>query len=425
MSKNIKAGDIIEAKISKLGYCGEGIHKANGIVLFIPRALPDDVVRVKISKLKKKYGSAEIIDIIKPSPARVAPKCRAYEAGCGGCQWLNFDYSSQLYWKTRITRESLKHIGSISAEVKDIIPMSNPYLYRNKLSCRYDAAKRLGLNKENTHEIVEIDECRQELPSNMEIYKALRNTNIPNSITQVHIRSNDKGEAGLYFFVKRKDSGVEKLAFYLQKRIKGLTGVGVSIYNKYVQLSGVPYISQKVGGIIYQIPVNGFFQTNYIQSEKMLELVRDAMRPDCNDTVLDLYCGVGFFALDIAGSVKYVYGVENNLASINYAKENAKLNKIKNVAFIAKDVNKSLSGFKKGSITSVILDPPRTGCEKEVIEELVRIRPKKIVYVSCAPDTLARDLSLLLASGYKVKSCLPLDMFPQTYHIENVVCLEE
>ncbi len=166
-----------------------------------------------------------------------------------------------------------------------------------------------------------------------------------------------------------------------------------------------------------------FFQNNYIMAEKLLNLVNELLDPGKNDIVLDLYCGVGFFSLNIARYSKVVYGIESDKNAIRYAKENAILNKINNAYFLAKDVKISLKDYKANSISSIILDPPRKGCEKIVLDEIIRIQPKKIIYISCAPDTLSRDLKILSKNNYKIDIIQPLDLFPQTYHIENVVRL--
>ena len=169
--------------------------------------------------------------------------------------------------------------------------------------------------------------------------------------------------------------------------------------------------------------MNGFFQTNYFQASKLLELVIKLLNPGKNENIIDLYCGCGFFSLPIARHSGFVYGIENSIQSISNAKFNAKINNIKNIDFSCMDARKSLLNFKPKSIDSIVLDPPRSGCDKEVLSEIIRIRPDKIVYVSCSPDTLARDLNILRNGGYALGKCRPIDMFPQTFHVEMVTDL--
>lgn len=417
-----KTGDIIDIKISKLGYCGEGIYKDNGIIIFVPKTYPGDIVKVKINKIKKNYGCAELLNVINPSSLRINPECSAFNKGCGGCQWLNFNYDAQLYWKTQITEETLDHIGNIKLKINSIIPMNNPYYYRNKLSI-HNKNGLIGLTKEKTNEIINICNCRQVLSKNSEIYNILNEIKIPENITHIHIRSNENEESTIQFFSNIKNPSMEKINKILLAKIKNISGIGISFFDKFTQISGLPFILQKTGLIVYKIPMIGFFQNNYIMAENLLNLVNEMIDPKKEDVILDLYCGVGFFSLNIARYSKKVYGIEYEKNAIKYAKENAVLNKINNTCFLAEDVKAALKDFKTGSISSIILDPPRIGCEKSVLNEIIRIKPKKIVYISCAPDTLSRDLKILLKNDYKIDMIKPLDMFPHTYHIENIVRL--
>lgn len=419
----LKAGDRLQVKLTTLSYGGQALYKSKGIVLFVPKGLPEDIVNIKINKLKKNYGTAEIIDIVKPSPLRVIPKCKAFGEGCGGCQWLHFDYHSQLFWKTKIVREALKHIGRINVKVEPIIGMKNPVNYRNKLSLHRDNSGRTGLCMENSRIIIEFDECMQELPYNVEAYNILKQIKFRHKVSQIHIRCNMEGDIGLYFFCDNIDNSFIKTINELSKKVNRLKGVSINTYKKNLHLYGDEFILQQIEKIRYTIPHNSFFQTNYEQVSSLLKIVRDFTEPKSSDTIIDLYSGVGLIALYLARSCSKIIGIENNRDAIKAAKYNAKLNRINNADFSVCDAEIGLKRFKKANINTIILDPPRTGCEKKVISEILRIRPDKIVYVSCAPDTLSRDLALFMNNGYKVDLCQPIDMFPQTYHIETVVRL--
>lgn len=410
-----------EATLSTLGYGGQALCKEKGLVLFVPRGLPGDKVLLKVKKLKKNYGSAEILKVLEPSPHRVNPRCSAFEQGCGGCQWLHLSYQQQLQHKTRILRETLKHLGKLSLKVLPILSMRKPLAYRNKLSLHRDERGKLGLCKENTTEIIVFPECRQELPANVQAYQVLQKQPLPPSITQVHIRSNTDDELGLYFFAEKVDKSFSGFAHKLKQQLPKLQGVGVKTHRDYQLVYGLPYIKQKLLDTTYSIPIPSFFQTNYEMAERMLTVVQDLLAPAPGDELLDLYSGVGFFSLHLAPYVKHVLGLEEDPLATEGAQFNAKLNGIKNAQFLARDVKKGLRSIQPGQYPKIILDPPRMGCEEEVLHELIRLKPQTIVYISCAPDTLARDLRILADGGFKAEVCQPFDMFPQTYHIEAAV----
>ncbi|MBN1413396.1 MAG: 23S rRNA (uracil(1939)-C(5))-methyltransferase RlmD [Spirochaetales bacterium] len=415
---------IIEGKLTKLGYGGQAIYKEKNTLLFVPRGLPGDVVRMKIRKIKNKYGTAEILKVLEPSPHRVSPGCHAFETGCGGCQWLHLEYASQLFWKTQILSETVKHIGRLNAKTASAIGMKNPRHYRNKLSLQCGRKGEMGFCRENSHIIVPFDICHQECRANQEVYDVLHKLRVPRTLSQIHIRCNLNGDTGLYFHNPLKTKELFQLSRKLQGEIPKLKGTGVYTGRTYTPLLGDDCIEQKINDTVFRIPFNGFFQTNYTQAQVLQRLVREALKPDSRDVIMDLYCGVGFFALDLAKTAKYVHGIENNDSAITSSFHNAKLNQLENVSFVTNDAKHGLKRFKKGSLDAMVMDPPRTGCEKAVLDEILRIRPERIVYVSCAPDTLSRDLKILVEGGYTVQGAIqPLDMFPQTFHIESVTSL--
>jgi 23S rRNA (uracil1939-C5)-methyltransferase len=419
--------ETVAVTLSGLGYGGQALYKGQGLVLFVPRGLPGDKVLLKIKKLKKNYGTAEIIKVVEPSPYRVNPQCMAFEQGCGGCQWLHLEYGQQLLHKTHIMRETLKHLGKLNVKVNPTLGMKKPFAYRNKLSLHKDESGQLGLCREHTVEVIACADCRQELPVNMQAYRVLSQMTLPAVVTQVHIRSNPAGELGLYFFAERLTSPTDKswyvLVDKLKKELPALQGVGVKIHHENKLLSGLPHIIQKLGHIDYAIPLGSFFQTNYEMADRMLALVQEMAAPQPEEQLLDLYSGVGFFSLYLARSVRAVLGLESDTAAVEAAGHNAQLNRLKNVQFKACDVKRGLQTLQPGQYRKIILDPPRMGCEEAVLRELIRLKPHTIVYISCAPDTLARDLRILADGGFNAEVCQPLDMFPQTYHIESVVKL--
>lgn len=418
MQKN----EMIEILITSIGYDGAGMAKRKDLDLFVPRSLPGNAVRVKIKNIRPHSAEGELVKIIKPSVKRVEPGCSAFENGCGGCQWLHMEYGEQLFWKKKLLTDVLKFQGNYSGGINDIIGMKNPSHCRNKLSL-LNKDGRLVFMQENSSKTIFLDRCRQEIEGNQKVYDKMKDFSFPPEILQLHLRSNEDGKTGIHFFVKRFTPDVKRLGGKIMKEIKTVTGIGASSYREYRTIAGKDYLEQKIGNINYHIPLNGFFQTNYSQAGILQKLVEDCL-PVRSGNVLDLYCGTGFFSLPAALKSSRVMGIENNPDSVKNAGMNAVLNKIGNVEFIASGSGRILKELKPGFFDTVILDPPREGCEIGVVHELQRLKPKTIVYISCSPKTLANDLKLLAEKAYKVVSCQGVDMFPHTFHIETVIKLE-
>jgi 23S rRNA (uracil1939-C5)-methyltransferase len=427
--KNLVIGSTIEADLTGLGYGGFAVAKGPFGVMFVHRGVPGDRAVLRVDKYKKGYGTGSLVRLVKPSADRVNPKCPGFEQGCGGCQWLHMDYPLQCDWKTRIVRESLKRIGKVSVEVNPVIKMENPYHCRNKLSLQLEVKKGLcGIMRENTHEIVNVGNCRMVLEPAQRAHEVVMNLLaekvIPDLVTQIHIRAATTGECGFFLYADTMAKSLKAFADRLMKEIPGCKGVGILSWKNYTLAAGVPFIEQEVGGLTYRIPHNGFFQTSYRQSRVLQEQVLRFLSPGRKDAVLDLYCGAGFFALDLARHAAIVTGIESNPDSIRYADKNRELNGGNLPAeFFADDAARGLSKYRRSSFQLAVIDPPRAGCEPNALRELVRIGPKKIAYVSCAPDTLARDLTSLTAAGYRVDYCQPVDMFPHTWHVETITGL--
>lgn len=417
----MKKNDIIEAEITSLGYSGEGVIKQKGMTVFVPRTVPGDRCRIRIRQVKEHYARGELVELKQASGIRVRSGCNAFENGCGGCQWLNINYQEQLRWKARLLKEALQFKGKMNFPVGEIIGMKEPFRYRNKLSL-LNRNEKLVFMQENSDRTIILDHCRQEMEWNQKTFDALRKIPLPEEILQVHIRSVTEGNTGICFFVKKMTQNVNRACSRIMKEIKNVAGIGVAGYRDYHTVAGKSFLEQKVGGLIFRIPLNGFFQTNYTQARALQELVEKAAGASGN--LLDLYCGTGFFSLPLAEKMKKVTGVENNPEAIRNAATNAIINKISNTEFVAADVRTFLKDQRPGVYGTVILDPPRPGCEPEVLQELLRLRPQVLVYISCSPDSLVRDLKVLTEKQYKVTECRPVDMFPHTYHIETLVRLE-
>lgn len=419
----IKSGQIIETEISGLAYGGYGVGKSAQGVLFVHRGVPGDRVKVNVTRGKKRFGSGEIGTLISPSSNRIDPKCSAFESGCGGCQWLHMKYGLQAEWKERIVRETLKRIGKVNSKVLPVIRTKSPYFNRNKMSLQLDLKKNVcGFMVENSRKIINFETCRCVTAVNQNVYQiistAVESPQWTLDLSQIHIRSNKAGEWGVCIYGEASVKDVREFSREVFGDHPDCQGVAYYHNRQFDHIMGQPFIEEQLNGVLYQIPHGSFFQTNYLQAEVLQVLAEKYLDPSKNDTILDLFCGSGLFALHLAQQCKSVFGIENNKASIQYAEENSRNNDISNTDFKTADVETALLNCKTGAWNKVVLDPPRAGCTPEVIHEVVRINPEKILYISCAPDTLARDLFLFIQEGYEVDYCQPVDMFPNTYHVE-------
>jgi 23S rRNA (uracil1939-C5)-methyltransferase len=424
METNLKPGDTVELTITSLGSGGEGVGKYQGMAFFVPRGLPGDKLLVTTRKVKKRYGSGELSKVLKPSSHRRETHCATFEAGCGGCQWLHLDYQEQLRQKTNTLRETIKRIGKMSVPVDSILPAAHMRHYRNKFSMRVDAKGTIGLNRENSHEVLDLDGCMMETRENVQVYTRLKGLKIPRKTNQIHLRSSPDGRVAVCVFADEYSDGYVRLEKELRWGCPMLAGFDVKTRKRHHHVGGAKFLSIRVGEIEYELPSGSFFQTNYQQAAVLLDQVASAVGPTASDTLLDLYCGVGFFALPLAKGCKSVFGIEFDRVSVKAAESAAARNGIANARFASGDVRGQLSRLSAGDFSIIVLDPPRAGCHPAVLKELGRLAPEKIIYVSCAPDTLARDLGILSEYGYDAKRLRPIDMFPQTHHMEVVSTLE-
>lgn len=412
---------LIETEISSLDHYGAGRASLPEGSLIVQRALPGDIVKVKINHTKGHFAYADIIQIVKPSEKRINSGCKAFEAGCGGCQWLHLDYEEQIAWKGKLLKNLLLNKAGLSLTIEPVVPMQEPRRSRNKFSLLNDGGRPVFI-QENSSKPIALENCPMETAAIQAFYDKLKNIPIPNEILQLHIRGADHGQIGLDLFIKRMSPDVKRYAMKLVKDTGCLSGVSATSYRDSHILTGKPSVEITVGEYHYRVPLNGFFQTNTVQAEVLQKLVIESIPPESN-VLLDLYCGVGFFTLPAARIAQKVLGIESNTQAVESAVLNAKLNKQNNAEFMSGDVKRVLNGLKGGIFDTIILDPPRAGLEPEVIAEIKRLGAKTLLYVSCSPESLARDLVLLKEAGYEAVRCVPVDMFPQTFHVETLVIL--
>ena len=448
----LKKNDICTIEIIDMNHDGEGIGKADGCPLFVRDTIIGDVVRVKIMKMKKTYGYARLEEIITPSEHRVQAPCGVARQ-CGGCQLQAMNYTEQLRFKQNKVENNLKRIGKATDYVMEpIIGMDEPFRYRNKAQFpvgRNKSGKLIaGFYAGHTHAIIENEDCLLGVPENKDILDI-----VIKYMEDFHVEPYDelahKGMVRHVFIRKGFFTGelmvclvcngkrllhTEKLIEELCK-IPKMTGIFINVNrentntilgNELIKLWGKDYITDIIGDITYRISPMAFYQINPIQTAKLYDKALEFAELTGKEIVWDIYCGIGTISLFLAKKAKKVYGIEIIPEAIENAKENAKLNNITNTEFFvgkAEEVLPQWYANNKGKADVVVVDPPRKGCDEIVLKTMAEMEPKRIVYVSCDPATLARDVARLAELGYKLERACVTDMFPNTVHCETVVKL--
>ena len=397
---------VMNVKIEKMDDFGRGIAYIDDKVVFVPKTIVDDIVDIKIMIEKKKYSIAKVNEIINPSKLRIPFKCPYFDI-CGGCSLQNVEYRIELEYKLQKINNLLKK-NKIDYQVKDIIKSAKRYNYRNKVSLKIED-NIIGYYEKDTHNIVEINKCFLLNDALNDVIDDLPRLSIING--SVIIRSNLKGELLLIIYTdKLNKDGIKYLVN--KHRISGIVLNDKCIF-------GSDFLVDKIDDYKFKISYNSFFQVNPYICKELFKIVKDYTK-DANN-LIDLYSGVGTLSIVAKENASSVLGVEIiDNAAIN-AKTNAMLNGVSNISFIASDTNKIISYLEGKDF--VIVDPPRSGLTSKVIEGIKKYQVKNILYVSCDPNTLMRDLNLLL-TDYKIIEFKLLDMFPNTYHVESVCVLE-
>jgi tRNA/tmRNA/rRNA uracil-C5-methylase (TrmA/RlmC/RlmD family) len=380
---SLKTGDKLTLTIHDIAFGGEGVGRIDDFVVFVPFVLPGEIVEVEISEVKKNFARAKLLRVEKSSPERVEPECR-YFGACGGCQYQHIAYPVQLQLKHKQISDLFERVGRIPADkIAPVIPSPQPYGYRNRIMIRSQwngPAKKLviGFIRADNNFVEDIEECKIAEPAISEQIK--------------HVRANPPPKGGIKIVLR------------------------ISPEN-------------------WDVPPDSFFQNNFFLLPKLVETVRGFLRDGGARHLVDLYCGVGFFGIELADLVESFVGVEYDRLAIKSAQRNSTNRKISNGEFISSTVEDVLpellkkfsvlaDGHHKENKTAVILDPPRKGCLPETLNLLRETRPSQIIYVSCHPATMARDLNILCADGvFELARVQPLDMFPQTQHVECVADL--
>lgn len=459
-----RPGDEYVLSIDELVYGGKGIGRlpaadgGRGMAVFVGRSVPGDRVRVRVDRVRRRHVEATLIEVEKPGAGRVDPPCAHYAEGCGGCSWQHIDYPTQTAAKASLVRESLQRIGEFSeVPISPIVVADEPWFYRNKMEFSFNHNDGLGQHVAGDwRRIVPITDCRLESELSMQVVEYARNFALQHQlplwnpatnegflreVVIRHGRASGETMVGLITergtFPQAADFGTGAAALddsvvSVVRGIRGSHDEGSPIEAIDI-LHGRDTIVERVAGLSFNIGLQTFFQTSTAQAERMLEMVRrevaDALVHAATDTpsrVLDVFCGVGFFTLGVADLVDEAIGVEIVEPSILAARENAATNQIENCAFYAGDARRTLPVVieQHGAPTVVVIDPPRSGAGGKVMRRLARSGPSRIVYVSCNPTTLARDLKELEPFGYRLTAVQPIDLFPQTYHVETIVTMD-
>lgn len=393
--------------IERLDDLGRGIGYLDGKITFIPWTIPGDVVEVIVTENHKKYNVAKVKHFIKYSEKRIQPPC-PYFTKCGGCTLQNLAYNDTLEYKVKKIKNIFKK-NKIDINL-EIIANSNPYNYRNKISLKVIHGK-IGFFENSTHQLVEIDGC---IISNQALNKCIpliEKMNIING--SITIRCNQNEE--ILIIIESQDN----LKIDIDSLKKEIKLVGIIINDK--TFYGENYLFERINNVLFKISYDSFFQVNPSVASKLFQIVKDNI--SLNDKVLDLYCGVGTLSLMAAANAKSVVGIEIVPNAILNAIFNASINSVDNTCFVLNDVSEAVSKISL-DFNKVIVDPPRRGLTKEAIEVLLKIRPEKIIYVSCNPQTLVRDYKLL-NDIYEIEKSYILDMFSYTYHVETVLILKK
>lgn len=395
-------------KIEKLDYYGRGISRSSGKVYFIENALKDEDVSITLLKEKKKYCEAKLKEISNISKDRTEAKCKYYNV-CGGCQLMHIKEEKQEEFKKEKVEEILKKFLNYNKDVNDIV-FSKNFNYRNKVVLHVKDNK-LGFYKNKTNELIEIDKCLLLNPVINDLISYLKNYIELKDIKKITIKVGNKTNEVMLII----DGSI---AYYQNL----LEIVDVLIINEKV-MTTKDYITSYIGNKKYIIKRNSFFQVNYDISTRMYDKVKDVIVKEKSKNVLDLYCGTGTIGIYISDVVSKITGIEVVSDAIESANINKKINNVENIEFILGKVEDKLDFISNNNIDTVIVDPPRSGLHKKVIPILEKISPKTIIYVSCDPITMARDIKLL-SNDYELVEVTPYDMFPNTYHVETVCVLE-
>ena len=439
----MKKNDKVIAKCIDYTYDGMGIVKVDGFCLFVKNLLLDEEAEIVVTKLQKDYGYGKVLKLLKTSSERVEPKCSLFPQ-CGGCQLQHFSSKHQAEFKRRMVQQAISHIGKLDLEVNEVLSMSDPWKYRNKMQIPVqvdkDGKSVVGFYRTHSHVILPLTSC--EIQSDVAnkivstITSLLDSYGNASYFRHLLLKTQEKTNEIMVVFVTntKKVPYIEDMTKALVSEYPAICSVlqnvngkdtNVILSDEEYLLHGRNYVVGKLQEFSFQIASRSFFQINPIQTELLYETAIRLAEIDSSCKVADVYCGVGTISMFLAKYAKEVIGIEIVPQAIENAKENARNNGISNVSFMCGDAKHCTVQLAKQNhqIDVAVVDPPRKGCDTTTLDSLIEMNPKRIVYVSCNPSTLARDLLYLEDRNYQTQVVQPVDMFPQTYHVENVAVL--
>ena len=451
----MKKNDIVTVQITGISSEGLGIGHFEGLTVFVKDTVPGDLAKASLTKIKKTYAYARPVELLEESPSRVRPRCPVARP-CGGCQLQMLAYPDQLNYKTEKVLSNLKRIGglSLSQEVvaDPIMGMEEPWRYRNK--AQYPVGEgaegeiRIGFYAGRTHSIIPMQDCCLGITENQLILSCIKDHMEGYHVCPYHEEDGSglvrhvlirkafaTGELMVCLVLNGKTiPGEEELVRRLRE-IPGMTSISINVNCKNSNvilgerlrlLWGKPFITDRIGDLQFQISPLAFFQVNPVQTERLYAKVLEYANLTGKEVVWDLYCGIGTISLCLARKARMVYGVEIIPQAVENAKTNAVLNKLENAVFYtgkAEIVTAQICQDHKARPDLIVVDPPRKGCDVSLLDTMITMAPDKIIYVSCDSATLARDLKYLCSNGYRLERFCPVDMFPQTVHVETVCLL--
>ena len=460
---NIKKGQEIEVEITGIAFGGKGLVRIDGMAVFVDQALPGDKALIRIMRKKKNYAEARVIKLMEPSPQRIKPPC-VYSGFCGGCKWQFLDYEFQLIYKRQHVVESLEHIGQIkNVQVHPTIASPLKFGYRNKMefSCtdrrwlsphemqhpETNKGFGIGLHVPGTFfKVFDTKRCllQPDLGNHLldEVRKFMRSSQLPVYGLRSHegfwrflmLRHSVAFDRWMVNIVTASDhhQALQPLADFLLEKYPEVISVinnitsrkaGVSFGEMELGIAGAETIIEKIGSFAFEISANSFFQTNTAGAAQLYAIVKKYAELSGSETVIDLYSGTGTIPILLSEVAKEVVGLEMAPSAVADARRNCRINGVENCRFLLGDIRETLPKLSHRPDV-LIIDPPRAGIHQDVVKQVLALSPERIVYVSCNPSTLARDLSLL-EEVYRVQEVQPVDLFPHTYHIESVARLEK
>jgi 23S rRNA (uracil-5-)-methyltransferase RumA len=446
-NNQIKVGEKYTMEIMDITHSGEGVGRLDNMIVFVEGGLPGDVLEVEIKNVKKTYAQGKLLSINQSSPERVTPACPYFEE-CGGCQILHMCYDGQLRAKSKMVKDALQRIGGLKEiEVSPIVGMEDPQRYRNKAQFKLDN-KGMGFYAKKSHNLVHIQDCLNQPESaadaiktinalikdlNLSIYDERTHKGYVRGVLQ---RTNLQGENMITLIINGKDlSQRQAIVEGILAGIPNVKSIYVNINRekgnvilgrKSLCVHGAARLVEQIGDLSFSISPNSFFQVNSKQTVKLYDTIKAFADLKGTETVFDLYCGTGTIGLYLAAQAKQVIGIESVGDAILDARENAGLNQIENASFhLGRAEDEMLKIIKEEGVKPdlIILDPPRKGCEESLLTAINDLGTPRIIYVSCNPSTLARDLKFMTDAGYAIKAVQPVDLFPGTGHVETVVLM--